>query len=113
MVQRRDLVTAIILTVITCGLYGIYWMICLNDDVNLISGNTQDPTGGTVFLISLVTCGIYGLYWSYKMGEKLDNEYASRGAAPQSRGILYIILSLFGFSVVAYVLMQDSINKLL
>ena len=112
MIQRRDLVMTIILSIVTCGIYSIYWMICINDDVNRVSNNVQDPPGVTVFILTLVTCGIYGYYWAYKMGEKLDNVYASRGAAPQSRSILYLVLSLVGLSIVSYALMQDSLNKL-
>lgn len=28
-IQRREIVTAIILSLVTCGIYGIYWFICL------------------------------------------------------------------------------------
>lgn len=34
MVQKRDIALAIIFTLITCGIYGIYWFFKLNDDVN-------------------------------------------------------------------------------
>ena len=62
----------IIFTLITCGIYGIYWMIKLNDEVNIVSGEPQATSGGIVFLLTIVTCGIYGLYWLYKMGERCD-----------------------------------------
>lgn len=111
MVQRRPVATAIILTIITCGIYGIYWMIKLNDEVNAVNGSTTDTSGGIVFLLSIVTCGIYMLYWMYKMGEKLDMIHARKGFPTQSRGILYLILSIFGLSIVSYALIQDSLNK--
>lgn len=110
MVQRREIVTAIILSIVTCGIYGIYWFIKLNDEINYLSGNTNDTSGGVAFLLSVITCNIYGLYWMYKMGEKLDTVYVGKGLPTQSRGILYLILSLFGFSIISYALMQDSIN---
>ena len=34
MVKQRDLALAIILTIVTCGIYGIYWNICLVNEVN-------------------------------------------------------------------------------
>lgn len=111
MVQRRDLVVAIILSVVTCGIYGIYWMICLNDDVNKIAQDTGAMSGGVVFLLSLVTCGIYSWVWMYQMGTKLDDAEISYGRSSQSRGILYLVLSLFGFGIVSYALMQDTVNK--
>ena len=33
-IQERNIAIAVILSIVTCGLYGIYWMIKLNDEVN-------------------------------------------------------------------------------
>ena len=111
MITKREVVTAIIFTVITCGIYGIYWFVKLNDEINILCADTSDTSGGTAFLYNLITCGIYGIYWSYKMGNKLDNYMAARGEMTSSRGVAYLLLSIFGLSIVTYALMQDSINK--
>ena len=63
MIVRRSIPLAIIFTIITCGIYGIYWMIKLNDEVNYLSGETQATSGVVVFLLGIVTCGIYLFYW--------------------------------------------------
>ena len=112
--EKRNIAVAIILTIVTCGIYGIYWFIVLTDEANKFTDNPQQETnGGIAFLLTIVTCGIYGLYWAYKQGEKLDNASVKSGMTNGSRGILYLVLSLVGFSIVAYALMQDSINKLI
>ena len=106
-IQRRSIVTAIILSLVTCGIYSIYWFITLTNDMNKASGRTSDTSGGIAFVLSLVTCGIYEYYWAYKIGEKRDivaNEKSSSG-------IIYLVLSLFGFGIVAYCLAQDALNK--
>ena len=95
MVQKRNIVSCLVLTFITCGLYGIYWFICLADDVNTVSG-VRDTSGGTVFLLTLITCGLYGLYWAYKCGEKIDMIKQNRGMASSNGGVLYLILYIFG-----------------
>ena len=112
MVQQRNIVTCIILSIVTCGIYGIYWFIMLNDEVNTLNQDLNGTSGGMAFLFSIITCGIYSYYWLYKMGDKLDNIYLKAGKPQSSRGILYLILGLFGFSIVSYALMQDSINKI-
>ena len=112
MIQKRSIAMAIVLSIITCGFYSIYWFIVLNDEINSVSEDISAPGGGTVFLLTLITCGIYGYFWAYKMGEKLDSCYIKRGFPSGSRGILYIILLFFGLGIVAYALMQDSLNKL-
>lgn len=72
MVEQRNVALCVILTIVTCGIYGIYWLICLVNDLNYATGDVQSPSGGMVFLLDIVTCGIYGLYWCYKAGDKLD-----------------------------------------
>jgi len=113
MVQPKNIATAIILSIVTCGIYGIIWFINLNDDVNTLAMDREAPSGGVAFLLTLVTCGIYSWFWMYKMGEKLDNCYVAKGFPSGNRGILYLILAFFGLGIVSYALMQDSINKAL
>lgn len=106
-IEKRNLVVAIILSLVTCGIYSIYWFIKLNDEMNIVTGNEKDISGGLAFLLSLVTCDIYGYYWAYKMGEKRDS--LSQGSSYS--GVIYLLLFLFGFGIIAYALMQDAINK--
>jgi len=110
-IEKRNIATAIILSIVTCGIYGIIWFIKLTDETNAALGE-EGTSGGMAFLYTLLTCGIYSIYWSYKQGEKLDNLATRRGQAPSSRGVLYLVLSFFGLGMVAYALMQDSLNKL-
>ena len=110
MVKERNVVLCIIFSIITCGIYGIYWFITLTDDSNRIT-NSPCATGGVAFLLTLVTCGIYGWYWSYKMGEKVDQMKVQRGEAGSSLAILFIILSVLGLGIVNYVIAQLEINK--
>ena len=106
-ITPRSIPLCILFSLITCGFYGIYWMIKLNDEVNTVAGEPQATSGGMVFLFSIITCGIYGLYWLYKMGERCDRIKGMNG----SSGILYLILGLVGFSIISYCLIQDTLNK--
>lgn len=106
-IKTRGIAVSIILSIITCGIYGIYWMIKLNDEINELSGERNATSGGMVFLFTLITCGIYSFFWMYKMGERCDRIKGANG----SSGILYLVLALFGLSIVDYCLMQDTINK--
>ena len=106
-IAPRSIPLCIIFSLITCGIYGIYWMIKLNDEVNIVSGEPQATSGGIVFLLTVVTCGIFGLYWRYKRGERCDRIKGMNG----NSGILYLILGIVGFSIISYCLMQDTLNK--
>lgn len=106
-IVQRNIGMAILLSIVTCGIYGIYWMIKLNDEINYLSGNHTATTGGMVILLTLVTCGIYGFYWIFKMGERVDQLKGAPGSSP----ILFLVLQLFGLGIVNYCIMQDAINK--
>ena len=111
-VKNRNIALCVVLSIITCGIYGIYWLVCLVDDLNVASGRTGDTSGGVVFLLSLVTCGIYGIYWMYKAGEKVAYiKQRNTGEVDSSSSVLYLILGIIGFGIVAYALIQSELNK--
>ena len=110
-VKERNIVMCIILTFVTCVIYGLYWAVCLQDDSNALA-NDFKTSGVMVVVLSIVTCGIYAIYWAYKMGEKLDAVKQSRGIPASNSGILYVILYLVTGGIVSYALMQNEINKL-
>ena len=112
MINKRDIAIAIILSIITCGIYGIYWFIVLTDDAKRISNDESLPSGGVVFLLTLITCGIYGWYWAYKMGEIIKNAQEKNKVNVNDYGILYLILQLVGLNIINYALMQNDLNIL-
>lgn len=112
--NKRNIALCIVLSIVTCGIYAIYWMIVLANETNVASGHAQDGTsGGIVFLLTLVTCGIYGIYWAYKQGEKINEAKAMRNMPTDSNaGVLYLILEIFGLGIIGYALMQNELNKM-
>ena len=106
-IAKRKISRAIILSIVTLGIYAIYWFICLTNEINKASGRTNDTKGGIAFLLSLVTFGIYEYFWAYKLGEKRDI-IAKENA--QSK-MIYLVLALCGFSIIAQAFAQDALNK--
>lgn len=109
--MKRDIVKSIIFTIITCGIYGIYWFIVLTDDVNRISEDNS-TSGGMAFLLTIITCGIYGYYWAYQMGKKIYKYSNSHDMQLSDNSVLYIILQLFGLGIVNYCLIQNDLNTI-
>lgn len=110
-IQKKDIAICIILSIVTCGIYGIIWFVSLTDDVRIASEDQTLPSGGTAFLLTLVTCGIYGFYWAYRMGQAVNTARTKRGlAANDSNSILYLILQVFGLGIVTYCLIQNELN---
>ena len=112
--EKKNIVLAIVLTLVTCGIYGIYWFYTMTEDVHRLVGRRTTADGGMAILYSLVTCGIYSLYWMYKMGEGLTEAKMMRGMmADQNAGLLYLILAVFGLGVISEVLIQSAINDII
>ncbi len=112
MIKKRDLVTAIILSIVTCGIYGIIWFVEITDDAKAASNDQTLPSGGTAFLLTLVTCGIYGFIWAYKMGKAINQARVNKGMVDDDKSVLYLVLQIFGLGIVATALMQNDLNEI-
>jgi len=110
--QKRDIVKCIILSIVTCGIYGIIWFVNMVNDVNACCNDGETKSGGMVFLLTLVTFGIYGFIWVYNAGKRLNTAGTKYGKTIQDNSILYLILMIFGLGIVTYALIQDSLNKM-
>ncbi|MCR5747438.1 MAG: DUF4234 domain-containing protein [Lachnospiraceae bacterium] len=109
--KNRNIALCIIFSIITCGIYGLYWMCVLNDELNSLSGDTNSTSGGLVVVFSIITCGIYTWYWYFKMGDKVNIVKTNSGMKADSYNIIFLLLGIFGLGIINYALMQDTINK--
>lgn len=110
MIQQRNIAVCIILSIVTCGIYGLYWLACLTNDTNTVA-KTEGTSGVVTVLLTIVTCNIYSLYWGYKQGEKIDIAKQNHGLPAGNSNVLYLLLCLF-IPVVAWALMQNELNTL-
>ena len=112
MIQKRNIVTCILLSLVTCGIYGIVWFINMTDDVAYLS---EDPemSGGKAFLFTLITCGIYSFFWAYKIGNNVYRAQLKRNITASDNSVLYVILQVFGLGIVNYCLIQNDINNMI
>jgi len=105
--RQRCAVSILLLSLISCGIYLIYWIYTVTDDLNSIDGDTTSPLA--VVSLGVITCGIYTLYWWYKLGERI----AKIEKNPNSNdSLVFLMLSLFGFSIVAAMIAQNKLNKI-
>ena len=82
--KPRDVMLRILLTFFTCGLYGLYWMKTLTDDIHAFSGRPTTPGGGKVVLLPLVTCSLYFYYWLYQISGEMVEARRERGLSPDA-----------------------------
>ena len=112
MLEKKNIALCIVVSVLSCGLYTWYWLYCLAEDSNRLTGRTNAMGGGLVLLLTIVTCGLYGWYWLYVTGEALEqHDVACGGPGGGHLGILYLLLGVFGFGIISYALIQSELNK--
>lgn len=109
--KERNIALCIILSFVTCGIYDLYWLYCMANDINEISGDNS-TSGAMVVILSIVTCSIYLWYWLYQTGQKIDAVKCARGEVSSNNGVLYLILGILGLSVVSWCLIQNELNHL-
>ncbi len=109
---RRNIVTGIILTIITCGLYSLYWQYKQMETLNAWLGR-EDYSFILWLLLSFLTCGIFGLYYEYKMATGINEIQTNKGMYVDiNLPILCVLLALFSVGIVSIAIQQYHINKL-
>ena len=91
MIKEKNIAVCIFFTLITCGIYGLFWMVSITEDIDIISKNPNRRNGAMVIVFSLLTCGIYSFYWWYQNGKLLEEtnqqtNIASSGNAVPRKG---------------------------
>lgn len=70
----RSIWVYLLLSIVTCGIYSLYFLHKLAQDVNISCEGDGESTAGLLkfILLSFVTCGIYRWVWYYKLGNRLS-----------------------------------------
>ena len=98
--------TAILLTLVTCGIYGIYWIVCMTKEAVSVKDSADNALLEIILMLFLPFVGIF-------MTEKKFAEgCAARGVAHTDNSILYLVLGLVGLGIVGMCMLQNDLNKI-
>lgn len=94
----RSLVVYILLGIVTCGIYNLWFIHSLAKDVNIACAGDGKKTSGLLafILLSFITCGIYGFYWYYSLGNRLALNAVKYNMHFQENGTSVLMWQLFG-----------------
>lgn len=106
--KQRNILLALLFSILTCGIYTIYWFVKITNDSNTLAPKHATMGGVAAFFVGIFTFGIYDLYWAYRLGEKEGEMLNTSGS-----GVLYLILALFTLGIVPMCIGQNAINKAL
>lgn len=117
---NRSLFLFIILTFLTCGIYGWYYYYSVAKDVNIICAGDGEETAGLLkhILLLLVTSGIYEYIWQCQLADRLRRNASRYGVTIGENGTTVFLWMLPGSwccglgIFVAYHIQMKNINKL-
>lgn len=109
---RRSILAGVILTIITCGIYGLYWQYKQMDTLNVWLGR-NDYSFWLWLILSFLTCGIFGIYYEYKMACGINEIQNNNDILPDHNlPIICVLLAIFGVGIASLAIQQYQINRL-
>lgn len=109
---RIDVAKALVLSIVTCGIYNVYWNYRQFEAMNILLGRREYDFARWL-LLSFVTCGLYHVYTEYRMGQDLSAVLKAKGHdSNPNLPFAGLALSLCALTVVADAVYQHEINKL-
>ena len=108
-VNRRNVGVCILLSLVTLGIYAIYWMYLLVKNIRALKHDDSSCTGE---MLCLLLIPFYGLYWWYTKGNEVKNLLEEQNYKIASTGTLYLVLNILFLGIVAMAIMQNDFNGL-
>lgn len=105
-IEKRSVATCVILSIVTCGIYGIYWCVKMLKEAVQVKDENDD--GLVEILLGIFLCPV-GFYLAEK---KLGEGCQQKGIAHDDRSVLYLVLGFIGLGIVNYILMQSDMNAI-
>lgn len=103
-----NIATYIVLSIITLGVFYIYWEYLLVKNVRALKNDESSYTGE---MLCLIFVPFYNLYWWYTRGKVVKDELSKRGYNASGNEIAYLVLGLFGLGIVSAAIMQNDYNS--
>ena len=106
----RSPASVIVLSVVTCGIYYLYWIYKTETELKFFLGEAaNDVQPGLDILLSII-CVPYQVYIFYRFGSLIKKSQEQIYMPGEDNSILYLLLSLFGFVFISSAIVQSNLN---
>ncbi len=108
---QREAVTLLLLTIVTCGIYGLVWKYQTTEELRQATGDdTINPMLDVI--LPVLTCGVWTIYTHHRNAKKIF-ELAQRAGVPRTdQSTTVILCDIFGLALVASFILQGEYNAL-
>lgn len=108
---NRGLVKYILLSLLTFGIYGLWFVHGVAKDANIICYGDGKKTAGLikVILLSIITCGVYSYFWHYNIGNRLAENAIRYGLEFSENGttiLIWMIVGMITFGIGNFVVIS-------
>lgn len=108
--EKRDPIMALILSLLTCGIYAIYWVYMTSTEIkNALRTDEVNPVLDVV--LTIITCGIWGIYLAYKYPQFILQLQDRVGQPRNDISLVSLILAIVGLAPVSLFMVQTELNK--
>lgn len=108
-VNKRNIVSCIILSFITFGIYYIYWKCLLIKNSRMLKNDKTDSFG-ELFCFAFIP--FYSYFWWITRGKSTREILTSQGYSVNTNEVIFLILAIFGLEIVSMSIMQSDFNTL-
>ncbi len=105
-IQNRNIVTCILLSIVTCGIYGIIWIVKAVGEAVKVKDATDSAA------LEIILCLFFPFLGFFLAEKKFAEGCQMRGIPHSDNSIIYLVLGIFGLSIVSLGLMQSELNKI-
>lgn len=105
-INKRDIVKCVVLSLITCGIYGIYWTICIAREGVSVKDPSDD--GMLELILSLVLMPV----GTFLIEKKITEGCQAKGIEHKDNTLLYLVLGFVGFGIVSMCMIQNDLNNI-
>jgi len=114
-IQKRNPATCIVLFVITCGLYGYYWVYKISEDLDQLEGTTS--SAAMDMLACFLTCFLFLIFCGFKWSKQVNAIKQRYGMDPGKEHSLFLMIICVVLPMLGWVynlcFIQDSLNEIL
>lgn len=102
MKENRSMFVVILLSLITFGIYGLYFTYSYARDMNIVCEGDGKKTGGLLaqIFLTLITFGIYYYVWTYKVGERIRDNCQKNGVESPCTGGSLLLWDILGAMII-------------
>ncbi len=105
--EKRNIIKDIIFTILTLGIYKIYWLYKIMKNIRQLECSNKSVLGEMLLYIFIP---FYSWYWVYNRGEKISLLTQNYPRPMESVSIGTLLCVIFGLDFIAFVMFQDEIN---